>query len=125
MVLERLGRHDVDHVSVKISAICPGISALAFDNTVSRVAERLRPLYRAAAAAHPPTLVNLDMEEYRDLALTIAVFEQVLDEPELGTSTPGSCCRPTSPTPSTPPPGSASGPERGSGGPGAGSRCGS
>jgi RHH-type transcriptional regulator, proline utilization regulon repressor / proline dehydrogenase / delta 1-pyrroline-5-carboxylate dehydrogenase len=83
MVLERLHRHDVDHVSVKISAICPGISALAFDNTVSRVTERLRPLYRAAAAAHPPTLINLDMEEYRDLALTIAVFEQVLGEPEL------------------------------------------
>ncbi len=81
-VLDRLQRPDVDYVSVKISAICAGVSALGFESTIDRVAERLRPLYRAAASFDPPKFVNLDMEEYRDLALTIAVFERVLDEPE-------------------------------------------
>ncbi len=83
-VLERVGRPDVDHVSVKISAICAGLNPLAFDSTVERVAERLRELYRAGAASNPPTFVNLDMEEYRDLDLTLAAFRTVLDEPEFG-----------------------------------------
>ncbi len=83
MVIERLRRPDVDYVSVKISAICPAITPLAFDDTVARVVERLRPLYRCAASFDPPKFVNLDMEEYRDLDLTIAVFRELLDEPEL------------------------------------------
>jgi RHH-type transcriptional regulator, proline utilization regulon repressor / proline dehydrogenase / delta 1-pyrroline-5-carboxylate dehydrogenase len=82
MVIERLRRSDVDYVSVKISAICPSISPLAFDDTVGRVAERLRPLFRCAASFERPKFVNLDMEEYRDLDLTIAVFRTLLDEPE-------------------------------------------
>ncbi len=81
-VLAQLDRDDVDYVSVKISAICAGISALAFDHTVARVGDRLRLLYRAAAAHEPRKFVNLDMEEYRDLELTLAVFRAVLDEPE-------------------------------------------
>ena len=82
-VLARLRRDDVDYVSVKISAVCAGISALAFDQTVARVAERLRVLYRTAASFDPPKFVNLDMEEYRDLDLTLAAFRAVLDEPDL------------------------------------------
>lgn len=82
MVIERLRRPDVDYVSVKISAICPSITPLAFDDTVERVVDRLRPLYRVAASFDPPKFVNLDMEEYRDLDLTIAVFRVLLDEPE-------------------------------------------
>ncbi len=81
LVLSRLRRADVDYVSVKISSICAGISTLAFDETVTRVAERLRKLYSTAAAFDPPKFVNLDMEEYRDLDLTVAGFRLVLDEP--------------------------------------------
>ena len=84
MVDDRLRRPDVDYVSVKISAVCPAISVLAFDDTVARVAARLRPLLRTAAAFDPPKFVNLDMEEYADLELTIAVFRQLLDETEFG-----------------------------------------
>ncbi len=79
-VLERLRRPDVDYVSVKISAICAGISTLAFEYTVDRIADRLELLYGAAAACDPPVFVNLDMEEYRDLELTVAAFRRVLDE---------------------------------------------
>jgi RHH-type proline utilization regulon transcriptional repressor/proline dehydrogenase/delta 1-pyrroline-5-carboxylate dehydrogenase len=81
-VLGCIARPDVDYVSVKISSICAGVSAFGFDHTVGRVAAALRELYRAAAGARPPTFVNLDMEEYRDLHLTIAAFTTVLDEPE-------------------------------------------
>ncbi len=82
MVVARLCRPDVDYVSVKISAICPDISVLAFADTIERVAVPLRVLYRCAASFDPPKFVNLDMEEYRDLDLTVAVFRRVLDEPE-------------------------------------------
>jgi RHH-type transcriptional regulator, proline utilization regulon repressor / proline dehydrogenase / delta 1-pyrroline-5-carboxylate dehydrogenase len=82
MVIERLRRPDVDHVSVKISAICAGISTLAFDHTVDRLVEVLHRLYREAAACELPVFVNLDMEEYRDLELTVAAFQRALDHPE-------------------------------------------
>ena len=43
---------------------------------------RLRPLYQAARARTPHAFVNLDMEEYRDLDLTVEVFTALLAEPE-------------------------------------------
>ncbi|WP_394289340.1 proline dehydrogenase family protein [Microbacterium sp.] len=74
-------RDDVDYVSVKVSAIASHLSMWAFDEIVDRVVERLRPLY--LSAAEDATFLNLDMEEYRDLDLTIAVFTRVLDDPRL------------------------------------------
>ena len=74
-VLARLRRPDVDYVSVKISAICAGISTLAFEHTVDRIADRAaRALRRRGMRATRPMFVNLDMEEYRDLDLTVAAF---------------------------------------------------
>ncbi len=73
-------RPDVTYVSVKISALCAGLDVLAFDHEVARIADRLRVIYDTAAAQSPPVFVNLDMEEYRDLHLTVAAFERVLDE---------------------------------------------
>jgi RHH-type proline utilization regulon transcriptional repressor/proline dehydrogenase/delta 1-pyrroline-5-carboxylate dehydrogenase len=78
-----LAREDVDYVSVKVSSVASQISMWAFDETVDYVVDRLRPLYSQAAKA--PTgakFVNLDMEEYQDLELTIAVFTRLLSEPE-------------------------------------------
>ncbi len=77
-----LQRDDIDYVSVKVSAVASQLSMWAFDETVDRVVGRLRPLYAQAAANQ--SFVNLDMEEYRDLDLTVAVFTKVLEEfPEL------------------------------------------
>ena len=80
-------RPDVDYVSVKVSAIASHISMWAFDDVVDKVVERLMPLYLTAAstgtAAGGPTFINLDMEEYRDLDLTIAVFTRILEDPRL------------------------------------------
>ncbi len=81
-LVHTIGRSDVDYVSVKISSIVANLDVLAFDATVERVDERLRVLYRAGAASSPATFVNLDMEEYRDLELTLAAFMEVLSEPE-------------------------------------------
>lgn len=78
---ELIRRPDVDYVSVKVSAIASHLSLWAFDDMVERVAERLMPLYLSAAA--DGTFINLDMEEYRDLDLTIAVFTRVLEDPRL------------------------------------------
>lgn len=74
-------RPDVDYVSVKVSAVASQLSTWDTDGSVRRVVERLRPLY-LTAAAHG-TFLNLDMEEYRDLALTVRVFEALVSDPEL------------------------------------------
>src|SRR5690606_9748886 len=80
---ELLARDDVDYVSVKVSSIAAQLSLWGFDESVERVTALLRPLYLDAARSRRPKFINLDMEEYRDLGLTIAVFTQLLDEPEL------------------------------------------
>ncbi|MCF8570554.1 proline dehydrogenase family protein [Gordonia sp. HY002] len=79
-----LRRDDVDYVSIKVSSIASQISMWAFDETVDYVVERLVPMYREAAAAPAGSkFINLDMEEYRDLELTIAVFTRLLSMPDL------------------------------------------
>ncbi len=88
--LQLLAREDVEYISVKVSSVVSQINLVAFDATVELVKERLRTLYRQALAHHythpdgtqTPKFINLDMEEYRDLHLTMAAFCQVLDEPE-------------------------------------------
>jgi RHH-type proline utilization regulon transcriptional repressor/proline dehydrogenase/delta 1-pyrroline-5-carboxylate dehydrogenase len=79
-VLDLLARPDVDYVSVKVSSVCAQLNIVAFDHEVERVSNRLRRLYDAAMASKPYKFVNLDMEEYRDLQLTVAVFKAVLDQ---------------------------------------------
>jgi RHH-type proline utilization regulon transcriptional repressor/proline dehydrogenase/delta 1-pyrroline-5-carboxylate dehydrogenase len=88
--LALLARDDVEYISVKVSSVFSQIELVAFQATVERIAERLRTLYRAAARHHyrhpdgrvTPKFINLDMEEYRDLDLTVTAFRKVLDEPE-------------------------------------------
>ncbi len=79
-VLALLRRPDVDYVSVKVSSVCSQLDIAAFDHEVDRVAARLRRLYDEAVRHQPPKFVNLDMEEYSELDLTVAVFKRVLSE---------------------------------------------
>jgi len=79
-VIALIERPGTTAVSIKLSALVAGLDALAFDDTVARAAAALRPLCRAAV--RHDVLVTLDMEEYRDLALTTAAFRTVLDEPD-------------------------------------------
>jgi RHH-type proline utilization regulon transcriptional repressor/proline dehydrogenase/delta 1-pyrroline-5-carboxylate dehydrogenase len=78
-----LARDDVDYVSIKVSSVSSQLSMWAFDETVARVVERLTPLYELAASSPTPKFINLDMEEFHDLDLTIAVFEALLGQPQL------------------------------------------
>ncbi len=80
---ELLDDPDVDYVSVKISAVVAQLDRWAFDHSVQRVVDRLRAMFTRAAQTSPPTFVNLDMEEYHDLELTMAAFMQLLEEPDL------------------------------------------
>lgn len=77
-----LGHADVDYVSVKVSSIVAQLNYWDYPGSIERVLEALRPIFAHAQASKPPTFVNLDMEEYHDLELTMHVFKQILDEPE-------------------------------------------
>ena len=79
-VLDMIRRPDVNYVSVKLSSVVSQIITIDDHNTMTRVTNRLRQLYREAQLHH--TFINLDMEEYRDLRLTVNAFCQVLAEPE-------------------------------------------
>lgn len=83
--IDRLTEPGVDYISVKLSSICSQISLTGYDHTKELIKPRLRELYRAAIGginSNNPKFVNLDMEEYRDLHLTVDIFKSVLDEPE-------------------------------------------
>jgi len=90
MYLNDIKNPAVEHISIKISTIFSQIQPLAFDQTVNILAERLATLYRAAAAAEfvrpdgarVQKFVHLDMEAYRDLAITAITFMQTLDRVE-------------------------------------------
>ncbi|MET1064552.1 MAG: bifunctional proline dehydrogenase/L-glutamate gamma-semialdehyde dehydrogenase [Arthrobacter sp.] len=81
-----LSRPDVDYVSIKVSSTVAPHAAWAFDEAVEHVVEKLTPLFTRAASfaggGQKAKFINLDMEEYKDLDMTIAVFTRILDLPE-------------------------------------------
>src|SRR5262249_24515911 len=85
-----LARDDVEYISVKVSSVSSQLNLVAFRTTIDVVKARLRTLYRQAQRHHyrhpdggtTPKFVNLDMEEYRDLDLTVTALREVLDEEE-------------------------------------------
>ena len=88
--LEDLKNPEIEYISVKISTIFSQIQPLAFEQTVGVLVERLSELYRTAKAhvfvrkdgTRVPKFVNLDMEEYRDLEITVAAFIRTLEQEE-------------------------------------------
>lgn len=80
MVADRIRRPDVNYVSIKISALCANLDVLAWDDSLERITDRLSALYRVAV--ENDAFVNLDMEEHRDLDLSVEAFIRVLDAPE-------------------------------------------
>ncbi|BCT74418.1 1-pyrroline-5-carboxylate dehydrogenase [Sinomonas cyclohexanicum] len=80
-----LARDDVDYVSIKVSSTVAPHNHWAFDEAVEHIIDSLAPLYRLAAAGSAEDrakFINLDMEEYKDLDLTIAVFTRLLERAE-------------------------------------------
>jgi RHH-type proline utilization regulon transcriptional repressor/proline dehydrogenase/delta 1-pyrroline-5-carboxylate dehydrogenase len=78
-VLEMIARPEVDYVSVKLSSVVSQMNTIDHAGSQVRISARLRELYQAAQANN--VFVNLDMEEYRDLRLTLDAFTNVLTEP--------------------------------------------
>ncbi|HEV3267470.1 MAG TPA: bifunctional proline dehydrogenase/L-glutamate gamma-semialdehyde dehydrogenase [Acidimicrobiales bacterium] len=78
-VLDVMSRPEVNYVSVKLSSITSQLITIDHQGSLQRVAAKLRVLY--SEAERHGTFVNLDMEEYRDLRLTLDTFTTVLGEP--------------------------------------------
>lgn len=72
----------VDYVSLKVSAAVAPHSPWDVTGAVREIVQALEPLYRAAGHGSG-TFVNLDMEEYRDLDITVAVFSELMAREEL------------------------------------------
>jgi len=79
----------VSCISVKVSNLYSQINPLAFAHSVKVIKDRLRPRIRAAIANKPPEeasrthkMINLYMEEYLHLDITLQVFKEILMEPE-------------------------------------------
>lgn len=85
-----LSQEMVECISVKISTLYSQVNTVSRIDTLEKLRERLRELYRVAmhhGYRHPdgkktPKFVYLDIVEYGDLYLTKDVFMLVLDEPE-------------------------------------------
>ena len=89
--LTALENPNIDYLSVKISTIFSQINLLSYENTVEILVSRLVELYKQAKkytcinfnGEREHKFVNLDMEEYRDLSLTVNSFKKALEHPEL------------------------------------------
>ncbi|MGE3327195.1 MAG: proline dehydrogenase family protein, partial [Acidimicrobiia bacterium] len=75
--LDLLHLDDVDYLSVKATAICAHLDVLDFDHSVARLADRFGLLLDAAESG--AKFVNLDMEEFATLDLSVAGFRRALD----------------------------------------------
>ncbi|AXH12356.1 bifunctional proline dehydrogenase/L-glutamate gamma-semialdehyde dehydrogenase [Halarcobacter bivalviorum] len=88
--LKALANPNIDYISIKISTIFSQISALDFEHTVEVLVEKLSTIYRQAQkypyiapdGTKSNKFINLDMEEYRDLAITVEVFKRTLEKEE-------------------------------------------
>ena len=79
-ILEMMRRPEVNYISVKLSSIVAQLIIIDIEGSIDRVSEKMRIMYREAIKHG--VFVNLDMEEYRDLPMTVAAFMRVLDEDE-------------------------------------------
>ncbi len=79
--LDLIRRPDVDYVSVKASSVASQLVPWDLEGSRDRLVRRLTPLFETAR--DEGVFVNLDMEEYKDLDLTVALFTTLLDVPAL------------------------------------------
>ncbi len=79
--LALIRRPDVDYVSVKASAVASQLVPWDLEGSRDRLVRRLTPLFETAR--DEDVFINLDMEEYKDLDLTLALFTTLLDAPSL------------------------------------------
>lgn len=80
--LELIKNPRVTYVSVKASSMVAQLNHWDIGSSVERLKNRLRPLYQEAARRNPQVFINMDMEEYHDLHLTLRLFKSLMSEPE-------------------------------------------
>ncbi|HIP29656.1 MAG TPA: aldehyde dehydrogenase family protein [Sulfurospirillum arcachonense] len=81
---------NIDYMSIKISTLFSQINPVSYENTVEEFSTRLSKIFAQAKkysftnakGEQENKFINLDMEEYRDLSLTVATFKKVLGQPE-------------------------------------------
>jgi RHH-type proline utilization regulon transcriptional repressor/proline dehydrogenase/delta 1-pyrroline-5-carboxylate dehydrogenase len=85
-----LANPNIEFLSIKLSTLYSQMNSLNMEGTLEILVERLSELFQQALD-HPRELpdgstiskfINLDMEEYRDLEITVEVFRRTLDKPE-------------------------------------------
>lgn len=88
--LKALEESDINYISVKISGIYAQLAPLNYSQSKIELCKRLSAIYQKAIdfpyigenGKSMPKFVNLDMEEYKDVELTLDVFKTVLSKPE-------------------------------------------
>ena len=78
--IEFLHDEDVNYLSIKLSTIHSQIHAISYDEVVEECVLRLSKLYHEILKIREYTgiekFINLDMEEYRDLSITLQTFKR-------------------------------------------------
>ena len=90
LYLNDLMDENIESISIKISTLYSQVSTLAYEDTIEKLSERLRELFRVAKhhtytdhnGEVKPKFIHLDMEAYSDMHLSIASFKKVLSEAE-------------------------------------------
>lgn len=84
--LNALADPHIEYLSIKLSTLFSQMNSLDMEQTVEILSQRLTHLFRQAMKYRnrdgQSKFINLDMEEYRDLEITIRVFESTLGQPE-------------------------------------------
>jgi RHH-type transcriptional regulator, proline utilization regulon repressor / proline dehydrogenase / delta 1-pyrroline-5-carboxylate dehydrogenase len=86
--IKLLENNDIDYLSIKISNLFSQIIPNAHKNNVANISKQLEKIYSAAMKntykdknlKENYKFVNLDMEEYRDIQITIDTFKTVLNK---------------------------------------------
>ncbi|MDY0117383.1 MAG: bifunctional proline dehydrogenase/L-glutamate gamma-semialdehyde dehydrogenase [Sulfurimonadaceae bacterium] len=79
--IKTLENPNIDYISIKLSTLFSQINPLAYDWSVEQISLKLQTIFRAAQKNNNK-FINLDMEEYRDINLTLDVFIKTLSLPE-------------------------------------------
>ncbi len=81
---EALKKHYITYISIKITTIFSQINILDFEYSKKEVMKRLKRLYALAQDEQKkqgvPKFINLDMEEFKDLELTVEAFMESIEQ---------------------------------------------
>lgn len=84
--LKILRQPEVNYISVKLSTLHSQLISIAHDKVIDECVERLTVLYDEVLKIKKETgvlkFINLDMEEYRDLSITLQTFKKTLEKPQ-------------------------------------------